>query len=59
MIQSLMRSIGAIIASLIIAIALIIAVEFITTSFHPFPDGADTTDRKLSRLISKSFRIGS
>ena len=55
MIQSLMRSIGAIIASLIIAIALIIAVEFITTSFHPFPDGADTTDQEVVAAHVKKF----
>ena len=41
---SLMRSVGAIIASLVVAMALIIAVEAICAVFHPFPPGVDTSD---------------
>jgi len=47
MIRPLMRSIGAIVLSLIVAMALIIAVEVVTTIFHPFPAGADTTDHEV------------
>ena len=47
MIRSLMRSAGAIIVSLVAAMTLIIAVEVVTTFFHPFPEGADTTDHEV------------
>jgi len=47
MIRSLMRSAGAITLSLVVAIALIIAVEFVTAIFHPFPPGVDTSDHQV------------
>lgn len=47
MIRSSMRSAGAIILSLVVAMALIIAVEVVTTIFHPFPPGVDTSDHEV------------
>ena len=44
MIRSLLQSVGAIVASLIVAMVLIIAVEGFGAIFHPFPPGADTSD---------------
>ncbi len=55
MIRSLMRSTGAIIASLIVAMVLVIAVEGITTIFHPFPPGADTADQEVVRAHVEKF----
>ena len=55
MIRLLMRSIGAIIAGLIVAMVLIIAVEFVTIFFHPFPDGADTTDHEVVEAHVEQF----
>ncbi len=42
-----MCSAGAIVVSLVAAMALIIAVEVVTIFFHPFPEGADTTDHEI------------
>jgi len=39
-----MRSAGALVASLVVAMALIIAVEAISEVLHPFPPGVDPTD---------------
>lgn len=47
MIRSSMRSTGAIILSLVVAMALIIAVEVVTTIFHPFPPGVDRSDHEV------------
>ena len=55
MIRSLMRSIGAIFASLIVAMVLIVAVEVVTTIFHPFPAGADTTDHEVVEAHVEKF----
>jgi hypothetical protein len=44
MFLSIMRSTGAITASLVVAMGLIIAVEAFSEVFHPFPPGVDPTD---------------
>ncbi len=44
MIGLLMRSVGAIVASLVVATVLIIAVEAVSAIFYPFPPGVDTSD---------------
>ena len=59
MIVLLMRSVGAGIASLVVAMMLIIAVEAITAIFHPFPPGVDTTDPEVVKAHVAKFRIGS
>ena len=41
---SILRSIGAVIAGLVVAMILIIAVEGISAVFHPFPPGVDPQD---------------
>lgn len=41
------RSIGAIIAGLVTALALIVITEVVTGYFHPFPVGVDTTDQAV------------
>ena len=55
MIRSLMRSIGVIIAGLIVAMVLIIAVEVVTAIFHPFPPGADATDHEVVEAHVEKF----
>ena len=55
MTRSWMRSIGSIIASLIAAMALIIAVEGLTPLFHPFPPGVDTTDQEVVKAHVAKF----
>ena len=55
MIVLLMRSVGAIIASLVVAMMLIIAVEAITAIFHPFPLGVDTTDHEVVKAHVAKF----
>ncbi len=42
--MKVLRSIGAIIASLVTAVALIVVIEIVSIYFYPFPVGADTTD---------------
>lgn len=41
---SILRSIGAVIAGLVVAMILIIAVEGISAVFHPFPPDVDPAD---------------
>lgn len=47
MVRSFMQSTGAIIVSLVVAMALIVVVEVVTMIFHPFPPGADTSDHEV------------
>lgn len=42
--RPIVRSIGAIIASLVAAIVIVVITEMLTLSLHPFPEGADTSD---------------
>ena len=47
MIRSVLRSVAAIAVSLVVAMALIIAVEVVTLLFHPFPPDVDTNDHDV------------
>ncbi len=49
MIRSLLRSTGAITVSLVVAMALIIAIEGFSAIFHPFPPGVDTSDIEVCK----------
>ena len=53
--MKILRSIGAIIASLVAAMALIIAVEAVTIYFHPFSVGVDTTDQEVVKAHVAKF----
>ncbi len=44
MIVSILRSIGAVIAGLIVAFVLLVAIEVISNVFYPFPPGFDPND---------------
>ena len=44
MFNTIFRSIGAVVASLALAVALIVAIEGISAVFHPFPPGVDGSD---------------
>ena len=55
MIRSLMRSAAAITVSLVVAMALIIAVEVVTGIFHPFPPGVDTSDHEVIKAHVAKF----
>lgn len=48
-IPSVLRSIGAILLSLVVAVALLIAVEGFSAIFHPFPPGVDPTDMEVCK----------
>ena len=50
MIATLMRSAGAVVASLVVAMVLIIAVEAVSEVFHPFPPGVDPTDFEACKV---------
>ena len=45
--RSLLQSVGAIVASLMAAMLLVILVEVVTLHFHPFPDGSDPNDQQF------------
>ena len=49
MIVSIFRSVGAVIAGLIVALILIIVVEGISAVFHPFPPGVDPNNYELCK----------
>ena len=49
MIGSLIRSVAAIIMSLVVALVLTIAMEGVSDIFHPFPAGVDTADYDVCR----------
>lgn len=42
--RPIVRSIGAIIASLVAAMVIVVITEILTLNLHPFPEGADTSD---------------
>ena len=47
MLRSFLRSVGSITLSLVVAMALIIAVEVVGGIFHPFPPGVDSSDYEM------------
>jgi len=47
MISSILRSVGAIIASLVVAMVLIVAIEGLSAIVHPFPPDVDTSDPEV------------
>lgn len=47
MISSILRSVGSVIASLVVAMVLIIAVEGASAIVHPFPPDVDTSDPEV------------
>src|SRR5436190_12596778 len=49
MIVAILRSIGAVVAGLVVAFILIIAVEGISAVLHPFPPGVDPNDYELCK----------
>lgn len=51
MIVTILRSIGAIAAGIIVASILIVAVEFFSTIVHPFPDDFDGTPEEMARHV--------
>lgn len=51
MIWSLARSVGAVLAGLLVALFLIIVVELVTLTFHPFPADVDPHDIDVTRKV--------
>jgi hypothetical protein len=49
MIRSLLRSVASIAVSLVVAMALIIAVEVVSAVLHPFPPGVDPADYEVCK----------
>jgi len=45
--MNILRSIGAVVVSFVVALALIVLTEFVTLNLHPFPTGADTSDQTV------------
>jgi hypothetical protein len=55
MIWSLLRSIGSVLAGLIMAFVFIIAAEVICGILHPFPPGADTNNMEVIKDQVRSY----
>jgi hypothetical protein len=55
MIVSILRSVGAIIASLAVAMILVVAVEGVTLMLHPFPPDAETNDPEVVKAHVARF----
>ncbi len=53
--RSVLRSAGAIVAGLAAAMVLVALVEVVTLAFHPFPEGADTTDQAVVAAHVEKF----
>ena len=49
MARLLIRSVGSIIASVVIALLLILAIEGVSAIFHPFSAGADASDLEVCK----------
>jgi len=49
MILSILRSIGALVLSLVLAFALVVGVEIFGAIFHPFPPDVDPSDMEVCR----------
>ena len=47
--MNVLRSVGAVIASLVVAFVLVVAVEFLSAVYHPFPPGVDPSDLEVCR----------
>ncbi len=55
MILSILRSIGSVLAGLIVAFTLIVAAEVVCGIFHPFPPGADTNNFEVIKDQVRSY----
>ncbi len=54
----ILRSVGAVIAGLIIATVFVIGVEWMSSILHPFPPGADPTDIETCRAHVARYPTG-
>ena len=55
MIASLLRSVGSVVAGLVVALVLIVAVEIFGAIFHPFPPGVDPNDMEVCKAHVARF----
>jgi hypothetical protein len=55
MIGAILRSVGSVIAGLIVAFILVIAVEVIGSNLHPFPPGIDPNDMEACKAHVAKF----
>lgn len=55
MLRSVLRSAGAVLAGLLVAMVLIVAVEGVGAVLHPFPEGADTSDPEVVKAHVAKF----
>jgi len=58
MIGSVVRSVGAVIAGLVVAMVFAVGVEGVSAILHPFPPGADPTDYETCRLHVARYPAG-
>ncbi len=49
MVRMVLRSVGAIVAGLVVTAAIVVGVEIISAIFHPFPPGVDQSDLEVCK----------
>ena len=54
----ILRSAGAVIAGLLVALVFVIGVEWMSSVLHPFPPGADPTDLETCRAHVARYPAG-
>ena len=55
MLVSILRSIGALVAGLVLAAVLVFALEVVTLALHPFPPGVDPNDFEVCKAHVAKF----
>ena len=53
MIVAILRSIGAVVAGLVLAMVLVVAVEVLTNALHPLPAGVAPTHEEICNHVAK------
>lgn len=58
MIRAILRSVGSVIAGLVVALMLVIGVEGLSSILHPFPPGIDPTDMEACKAHVARYPAG-
>jgi len=53
MISSILRSVGSVVAGLVLAFAFVVAMEIFSEIYHPFPPGVDTSHLEVCKHVAR------
>jgi len=53
MIGSILRSVGSVVAGLVLAFAFVVAMEIFSEIYHPFPPGVDSSNLEVCKHVAR------